>query len=144
MRTLQASSVTSTPKSNASRTILKAKRNVKTFESFEKKRRRRKPGTVALRQIKYYQKSTDLLLRLAPFARLIKEITNELAVDNIGDYRWKASAIAALQHAAESFITALFTDVNKAAIHAKRVTIRPEDLHLVRDIRGSVNVHERL
>lgn len=139
MRTSQAGSVASTPKNS----ILRSKRLL-TFESFEKKRKRRKPGTIALREIKYYQNSTNLLLRLLPFARLVKEISDQLSIEDIGQYRWKATAIEVLQHATEMYMTALFTDVNKAAIHAKRVTIRPEDLHFVRDIRGGVNVHERL
>jgi histone H3/H4 len=145
MRVLQAPSLTSTPKQNLStatqRSILR-KKQLTTFESQERKRRRRKPGTVALRQIKYYQQTTDLLIRLLPFARLVKEIADSLSVD-ASKYKWKASAIQALQYAVEAYLVALMEDTNKAAIHAKRVTIRPEDLHLVRDIRGGVNPNER-
>jgi histone H3/H4 len=144
MRTLQAASLTSTPKQNLStatqRSILR-KKQLHTFEHQEKKRKRRKPGTVALKQIKYYQQSTDLLIRLLPFARLVKEIADDL---NVGAdrYKWKASAIQALQCSVEAYLVALMEDTNKAAIHAKRVTIRPEDLHLVRDIRGCANANE--
>lgn len=97
---------------------------------------------IAIRQIKYYQNTTDLLLRLSPFQRLIKEIADQLVADSDIKYRWKASAIEALQCATEAYLVALMEDTNKAAIHAKRVTIRPEDLHLVRSVRGNVNVDE--
>lgn len=125
--------------------ILQAKRSRKrslTYETLEKRARsRRKPGTVALKEIRHYQRSVDLLIRLAPFHRLIREIGVELSVDEQG-YSWSPAAIEALQYAAEAYITALFEDVNKAAIHAKRVTIKPEDLHIVRNLRGSVNPNE--
>lgn len=114
---------------------------MQTFEQHEKKQRRRKPGTVALKQIKYYQKTTDLLIRLLPFSRLVREVGE--ALKEFSAFRWKASAIQALQVAAEAYLVYLFEDVNKAAIHAKRVTIRPEDLHLVRGLRGRVSEHER-
>lgn len=142
MRVLQVSS--STPKQNLStasqRSILRRKTCI-TFESQERKKRKRKPGTVAIKQIKYYQQTTDLLIRLLPFARLVKEIADTISVDG-SKYKWKASAIQALQYAVEAYLVALMEDTNKAAIHAKRVTIRPEDLHLVRDIRGGVNPNE--
>ncbi|EOD21308.1 hypothetical protein EMIHUDRAFT_74990, partial [Emiliania huxleyi CCMP1516] len=38
-------------------------------------RARRRPGTVALREIRKYQRSTELLIRKLPFARLVREIT---------------------------------------------------------------------
>lgn len=140
MRVLQTSS-TSTPNnvSAVNRSILRKKMH--TFEHHERKRRR-KPGTVALKQIKFYQKTTDLLIRLLPFSRICREIADTLALSEFSHYRWKKSAIEALQHAAETYLVSLFEDINKAAVHAKRVTIRPEDLHLVRSIRGRVNLNE--
>lgn len=91
---------------------------------------------MAIRQIKYFQKTTDLLIRLLPFERLVKEIADGLSLDGQTKYRWKASAIHALQYAVEAYLVALLEDSNKAAIHAKRVTIRPEDLRIVRELRG--------
>lgn len=144
MRVKQADKSNTSIRSDSSRSrVLKTKRLL-TFETSEiKKRKRRRPGTVALKQIKYYQQSTDLLLRASPFARLVKEIADELCLAEFAGYRWKRSALEALQHATECYLVALLEDTNKAAIHAKRVTIRPEDLHLVRDIRGSSNPQER-
>lgn len=136
---------TLTPNNSASisRRILGGKKKqLKTFENQENKRKKRKPGTQAIRQIKYYQRTTDLLIRLLPFARLVKEIADEVTTSDSIKYRWKASAIQALQCAVETYLTALFEDVNKAAIHGKRVTIRPEDLHIVRTLRGRVNHNE--
>ena len=90
------------------------------------------PGTVALREIRRYQKSTELLIRKLPFQRLGREI----AQDSKADLRFQSSAIAALQEAAESYLVTLFEDTNLCAIHAKRVTIFPRDMQLARRIRG--------
>jgi histone H3 len=42
-----------------------------------KKAHRNRPGTVALREIRMYQKSTEFLNRKLPFKRLVKEIEEE-------------------------------------------------------------------
>jgi histone H3 len=96
-----------------------------------KKPHRWRPGTVALREIRRYQRSTELLLRKAPFQRLVREITQHLKED----LRFQSSAIAALQEASEAFLVGLFEDTNLAAMHAKRVTIMPRDMVLARRIR---------
>jgi histone H3 len=99
-----------------------------------KRPHRYRPGTVALREIRKYQRSTELLLRKAPFARLVKEVT---AV-TLGQpwMRYQSFAVLALQEAAEAYLVALFEDANLCAIHARRVTIFPVDLQLARRIRG--------
>lgn len=96
------------------------------------KKHRYRPGTVALREIRRYQKCTDLLIRKAPFQRLVKEIAAVVRMD----LRFQSTAILALQEAAEAYITHLFEDTNLCAIHAKRVTITPKDMQLARRIRG--------
>lgn len=93
---------------------------------------RYRPGTVALREIRRYQKSTDLLIRKLPFQRLVRQI----AQDFKDDLRFQASAVFALQEAAEAYLVSLFEDTNLCAIHARRVTITPKDLQLARRIRG--------
>jgi len=98
----------------------------------KKKTHRFRPGTVALREIKKYQKSTNLLLRRAPFSRLVREIAQKQKEQ----LRFQASAISALQEATESYLISLFEDTNELAIHAKRVTIMSKDLKLARRLRG--------
>ena len=98
----------------------------------KKKAHRYKPGTVALREIRKYQKSTVLLFRKLPFQRLVKEI----AQDFCSELRFQASAILALQEASEAYLIGLFEDTNLLAIHARRVTIFPKDMQLARRIRG--------
>jgi histone H3 len=98
-----------------------------------KKARRYRPGTVALREIRRYQKSTELLVRKLPFSRLVREIAQE--VSTTPDIRWQTSAIIALQEAAEDYVVKLFDDTQKCACHAKRVTIVTKDLNLARVIR---------
>ncbi len=93
---------------------------------------RYRPGTVALREIRKYQKSTELLIRKLPFQRLVREIAQDFKTD----LRFQSSAVLALQEAAEAYLVGLFEDTNLAAIHAKRVTIMPKDIQLARRIRG--------
>jgi len=97
-----------------------------------KKPRRYRPGTVALREIRKYQHSSELLIRKLPFQRLVKEIAGDIS----NDLRFQSTAILALQEATESYLVSLFTDTNLCAIHAKRVTITPKDMYLARRIRG--------
>ena len=97
-----------------------------------KKPHRYRPGTVALREIRRYQKSTDLLVRKLPFQRLVREIMQEYK----SDYKKTAASLLALQEASEAYMVGLFEDTNLCAIHAKRVTIMPKDIQLARRIRG--------
>lgn len=121
-----------------------------------KKPHRYRPGTVALREIRRYQKSTELLIRKLPFQRLVRELAQEFKTD----LRFQSTAILALQEASEAYLVGLFEDTNLCAIHAKRVsafhcfkeplatitfyicfyvlqvTIMPKDIQLARRIRG--------
>jgi histone H3 len=93
---------------------------------------RYRPGTVALREIRKYQKSTELLIRKLPFQRLVREMIQGIKQD----LRCQSSAVLALQEAAEAYLVGLFEDTNLCAIHARRVTVMPKDMHLARRIRG--------
>ena len=97
-----------------------------------KKPHRFRPGTVALREIRKYQKSTELLIRKLPFQRLVREISQNYK----SELRFQSQAVLALQEATEAFLVGLFEDTNLCAIHAKRVTIMPKDMQLARRIRG--------
>eukprot|EP00871_Galdieria_phlegrea_P005684 jgi/Galph1/6116/GphlegSOOS_G4666.1 len=116
--------------------------------STSSKAHRYRPGTRALMEIRKYQKSTDLLIRKLPFARLVKEITQHYH----HELRWQVEAVLALQTSAEDYLVGLLEvsirvvdnmaqaeclkDANLCAIHAKRVTIMPKDMQLARRIRG--------
>ena len=97
-----------------------------------RKPHRYRPGTVALQEIRRYQKSTDLLIRKLPFQRLVREIAQEFKLN----LRFQSAAISALQEASEAYLVGLFEDTNLCTIHAKRVTIMPRDIQLARRIRG--------
>ena len=97
-----------------------------------KKPHRYRPGTVALREIRKYQKSVDLLIRRLPFQRAVREIAQDFKTD----LRFGGSALLSLQEASESYLVGLFEDTNLIAIHAKRVTIMAKDIQLCRHIRG--------
>jgi histone H3 len=96
-----------------------------------KRPHRYRPGTVALREIRRYQKSTELLIRKLPFARLVREVAQDFKTD----LRFQSSAISALQEGSEAFLVAMMEYSNLCAIHAKRVTIMPKDFSLVARVK---------
>ena len=95
---------------------------------------RYRPGTVALREIRRYQRSTNLLIRKLPFRRLV----GELARGFNANLRFQESAVEAIQEAAESYLVGLFEDTQLCAIHAKRITVQPKDIQLARRLRGDL------
>ncbi|KAF1915586.1 histone-fold-containing protein [Ampelomyces quisqualis] len=102
----------------------------------DRAKKRYKPGTVALREIRRYQKTTDLLLLRTPFQRLVREIAQQVTTED-GPNRWQSQALVALQEATEAFLVNLFHDANLCAIHAKRVTIQQKDIQLARRLRAA-------
>ncbi|KAF8708078.1 protein heterodimerization, partial [Rhizoctonia solani] len=116
----------------ATKQARKSAKSAPTTTGGVKKPHRFRPGTVALREIRRYQKSTELLIRKLPFQRLVREIAQDFKTD----LRFQSSAVMALQEASEAYLVSLFEDTNLAAIHAKRVTIQPKDLALARRLRG--------
>ena len=52
------------------------------------------PGVVALREIRRYQKSTELMIPKTAFTNVVRELANEYAGNVL---RFSASAISALQ-----------------------------------------------
>ena len=104
-----------------------------------KRLHRFRPGTVALKESRRYQKSTELLIRKLPFQQLMWEISGDhkvIASPLCGKVRFQSLAIAALKEASEAYLVGLFEDTNLCAIHAKQVTIMPKDIQLARRIRG--------
>lgn len=97
-------------------------------------KRRYRPGTRALMEIRRYQKNTDLLIPKLPFSRVIREVAQ--ALGGTRDLRFQTAAIMALQEASEAFLVTLFEDCVLCAIHARRVTVMPKDMDLARRIRG--------
>ena len=114
----------------------KAKRGVKklpTAQQLTKKPHRYRPGTVALREIRQYQKFTELLIRKLPFQRLVRELAQDLSKVNI---RFQSGEIMALQEALEAYLVGLLKDANLCTVHTKRVTIMPKDIQLAWQIWG--------
>lgn len=98
-----------------------------------------RPGTVALREIRRYQKSNELLIRKLPFQRLVREIAQDFNTD----LRFQSAAVAALQEASEAYLVGLFEDTNLCAINARRVTVMPKDIQLARRIRGTTQANKQ-
>ena len=134
-RTKQTAKKSTAGKAPRKQLATKAARKSAPATGGVKKPHRYRPGTVALREIRRYQKSTNLLIRKLPFQRLVREI----AQDYNSDLRFQGSSVFAFQEAAEAHLVGLFEDSNLCAIHAKRVTVMPKDIQLARRIRGDSN-----
>lgn len=99
-----------------------------------KKPHRWRPGVCALREIRRYQKTTDLLIRKLPFQRLVREIAQNFQAD----LRFQSDAILALQESSEAYLTRLFEDAYMCSLHSKHLTLRVQDLRLARRLRGDL------
>ena len=114
----------------------KASRKQRVHTGGVKKPHRYRPGTVALREIRRYQKSTDLLLRKLPFQRVVREIDQKESGGAKQRHRWQSTALLALHEASEAFFVRKFEDSNLCAIHAKRVTIMAKDIQLANRLQN--------
>ncbi|XP_075408683.1 histone H3.1-like [Tenrec ecaudatus] len=110
----------------------KAARKSFTPQGSWTKPQRYRPGTEAMRVIRRYQKSTELLLPRLPFQRLVREVAQGIK----SDLRFQCLAITVLQEACEAYLVGLFEGTNLCTTHAKRVTILPKDIQLAHRIRG--------
>ena len=88
-------------------------------------KRKFRPGTKALQEIRKFQATVNLLIPALPFSRLVREVATNVAGNR--DIRFQSAAIKALQEASEAFLVGLFEDVYLCALHAKRVTIMPKE-----------------
>ena len=131
-RTKQTARKSTDGKAPKKQIVTKVARKTPPYSAGIKKPHRYRPGTVALREIRRFQKSTELLIGKLPFQRLVREIAQDFKTD----LRFQTAAIGALQEASEAYLVGLFEDTNLCAIHAKRVTIMPKDIQLARRIRG--------
>ena len=81
---------------------------------------------IALRDIKKYQETTDLLIKKLPFQRLVRNI----AMQYNTELKFQRAAIEALQEGSEAFLVRLFELTSMFAAHANRVTILRKDVRL--------------
>ena len=113
-------------------------------DSCKRRTSRFRPGTAALREIRRYQKSTELLIQRAPFQKIVRSIAYDVASPSIASsLRFSSTALLALQEAAEAHLVGLFIDAQMCAIHAKRVTVMPKDMDLARRIRGDISKYSK-
>ena len=113
-------------------------RNINLKSLGVRKKPRKHPGTVALREIRHYQKGTDLLIKKLPFSRIVRHIANEIASGTSfpTGVRAQHAAVMALQEGVEAYLVGLFEDTNLECIHRGRQTVAVKDIQLARRIRG--------
>lgn len=138
----KTTTTTTTSNSSSSSTAKKPAEKQKPAPKKSEVKPRRKPGEKALQEIRELQRSTELLIPKLPFCRVVREITQDV-VEKLQIFdgeipKWKDTALIALQEATELHIVELLEATNLCAIHAKRITIMPKDLHLARRIRGEL------
>ena len=121
------------PRKNLAKKLPERKRHP-VAPAIVKKPRRYRPGTVALREIRRYQKTTDLLIPKAPMSRAVRQVVQY--VSGKPDYRMQSIALADAYEASEAFTVGLMEDANLCAIHGKRVGVLPKDMQLARRLRG--------
>lgn len=123
-------------RSASSQQIHPPEHHISAHERITKARGTRyKPTDLALAEMRKYQRSTDLLISRMPFARLVKEVTDQFTTES-EPLRWQSMAIMALQEASEAYLVGLLEHTNLLALHAKRITIMRKDMQLARRIRG--------
>lgn len=105
--------------------------DIPSKSSLPRRKRRYRPGTVSLRQIRHLQETTDFACPRAPFKRVVKDIVREVSPLSFSITK---NAHLALQTAAEDFLTSLFREINRSARNAKRIKIKIDDFHLVHDL----------
>ena len=98
----------------------------------KEQRKRRAAGAAAVQEIRKHQKCTEVLLMKTPFQRLVREITQAIRPNPSS----KQSALLALQTTAEYYLIGLLHDVNLAAIHAKRITLKSTEIAVARRKHG--------
>ena len=137
-RTKQTASKSTGGKAPRNQLASKAARKTKPAENGSEKPNKNHRGSSVLQEIRKLQKATHLLIRKKPFVRLVHEIAQNCpgtAFNTASEWRFKPEAIKALQAACEDFLTELNEDSNLCAIHAKRVTLQPNDLQLAVKLR---------
>ena len=97
-----------------------------------KKPHRYRPGTVALRQIRRYQSSTEILMQKTVFKRWVRELLSVM----VSNVRVGGETAMCLQVAVEEYLVHLFEETQLAAVHGRRVTLKVKDINLVRRIRN--------
>ena len=115
----------------------KSVRSKKSSKGSARRKRRFRPGTVALREIRKYQKSTELLIRKIPFQRLVREIVYKIKDK---DFKFQSTALLALQEASEEFLVNMFDQCNHIAIHGKRTTVMVKDIRLWKRLHDFSNL----
>jgi histone H3/H4 len=118
--------------------VKKIKKTIQKDTTQVKKSHRFHPGTVALRDIRKYQKSQKLLMARLPFGRLVRKVAQEYANENhlnMPKIQFQYNALVGLQEATEDFAVKLFEAANTTALHANRITVQTKDLKLAQKLR---------
>lgn len=129
---------TAAPNTSRGKEMIKWKpKPAKKPKKVNKAKRRCKPGVRALREIRRYQNTGELLIPKAPFKRLVRECLQDVKKGLFVT----ATAVAAVQEAAEAHLVMVLEHANLLAHHAHRVTVQPRDIELATLIRTG-NVHD--
>ena len=91
----------------------------------EPRPRRWRPGTVALREIKKYQKKPGFLVARQRFNRVVRDILSKYRKNEGTEWRISKEALRALQHEGEGILTESFEAAQKiSCIFKKRTCVK--------------------
>ena len=112
-----------------------AQKKIEASSDAPKKKRRFKAGTVALREIRKYQRSTDNLVPAAPMERVVRSILQE---QGHTDIRLSKKGMAAIHEAAETYLAEQFNVMCELAIFRGGVTITAKDLAMAKKLNKAL------
>ena len=106
------------------------------------KKARYKPGALALKEIRKYQKSTDPILRMAPFMRLVRDRGDKVVEGRLPSktlekgLRYQRAALEAVKELTEMWMVRLLEDAHLLCLHRKVKGVQMKDLRLAERMRS--------
>ena len=121
-----------------------SRRGAKTVDQgvAKKKPHRFRPGTVALRWIRKYQKSVDVCINKTRMARMLSDASINHPIGD-GTMGFTAKGTAAAHAAVEATIITLLEDMNTLAVGQGRPTAQSRDFKAVCALRRQLDLSTR-
>ena len=113
----------------------RAKANGRASTVHGRKPRRSRPGTVAKREVRHFEKTTHLLIPKSAFSGAARFVNADKTFPSKKPKRMTTGSIAAMQLRCEDKLTELLMNTDDCAKHAGRKQIMKDDMKLVQKIK---------
>lgn len=123
---------------------VRKKRAKKNSAEDGKKKHRFRPGTVSLREIRRFQKTSNCLtFAKFPFEKLVRGVVAEHTKDS-GVMKVSKDVFIILQYFVEQKVVEILKNANFAAVHAGRVKLMPVDIDFICAVsEGTMNPYQK-